>query len=192
MNTYALRVLISNGIAIINFVLLCVSQATVDRSGYLKIKSISMGLMILVYAVMGLWISVFSNIATIFRNLYNARAAKPKLIVNIGICLAAAALCIIGSGDVKRLTWMAVLPLISLLFYSIGIVAVKSRVGIAIIDCIDALLWIGYDFNNLLVMNVLTDLFNIAMGVQHPLMAHLDKKYVFVNRKLLKNGEDTE
>lgn len=189
MRSEAARLIISNGIAIINFIILCYSQAAIEKSDYLKIQSLSMFLMIMVYAVMGLWISVFSNLAIIIRNLYNSRSEKPKLWINIGICLMTVIFCIIGSGGIIEWTWVSFLPLVSLIFYSISLMVVKSRVGMAIVDCIDALMWVGYDFKNMLVMNVVTDLFNITMGIGHPLLDSLDKEYVFVNRKLIKKEQ---
>ena len=183
MDSQAVRLIISSSISVINFVILCISQAAAKREDYLKIQCFSMGLMVLEYVVMGLWISVFSNIATIIRNIYNARARKPKLVINIVICLITVVLCIVGSGGIKKLTWIAVLPLISLLFYSIAIMTVKSRTGMAIVDSIDALLWISYDFNNFLIMNVITDSFNILMGILHALLPALDKKYMFTRKK---------
>ena len=180
MSIEAWRLLIGNCVAVVNFILLCYGAASRAKKDFLNIQSVSNVLMIVVYIVSGLWISVFANIAVIVRNSYNTRSAHPRMTVNALILAAACVICVFSEGGFSELSIMSVLPLVSLIFYSIAVFSVKSARGMIIANCIDAALWITYDLRNMLVLCVVTDIFNILLPAVRGGLDMLDKRYVFV------------
>ena len=183
MEAESLRLLISNCISLLSLALLCYSNLKRNRESFLLTSSIGLLLNIVIYIVDGLWISVFSNLASIARNLYNAKAKKPKVFVNILILIAASGICVAQIYINNSFTWYDILPLISLIFYSVMIMVTKTEKGIMAANCVDAVLWMAYDIENTLVLLVVIDMFNVLIEFTHKTLSILDKHYVFVKRE---------
>lgn len=184
MTADSIRLIISNGISVLSLILLCYSHLRQKKETFLITSAIGYILNVLVYVASGLWISVFSNLASITRNLYNAKAKKPKLWVNIIILFAASCICV---GQIIKdggFTWYDILPFISLIFYSIMVFVSKTSKGIMVANCIDACLWVAYDIQNTMAVLVVIDLFNILIEATHKTLSVLDKHYVFVKKTL--------
>lgn len=183
MQAESLRLLISNCISLLSLALLCYSNLKRNRKSFLLTSAIGMVLNMLVYIVDGLWISVFSNIASVVRNVYNAKAKKPKIIINILILFGASIICVAQIFINNSFTWYDILPLISLIFYSVMIMVSKTEKGITAANCIDAVLWMAYDVENTMVILVVIDMFNVLIELTHKTLSILDKHYIFVKRE---------
>lgn len=172
MNFCSWQYVISNGVALINAGILIYTFLQSDKNTMLKIQSVSMALLLLTYAVSECWASVIANSISIIRNLYNSRNAKPRTWVNALILTVAVAVSIAANNG----TVTGLLPIISLVFYSLAVMKLKSSVGLKVVTCMDMLLWLVYDFKNMLVICVVSDLVALFMLLASSLLAYMDKK----------------
>ena len=159
--SYALRLLLSNSLAFISFLLILFSNIHSSIGGMLRIKRLTLFLAVTVYIIIGCFDAAVATLFALFRNHIclkhperKERAAVKMAILLIGTVFSA--LCAWYRGG----TWEAYLPAASFLFCTVGYYLTKSPSALRIIDAADIVLfWLVFDYLNLMAFNVATDLF---------------------------------
>ncbi len=158
---YVERLILSNGLALVCFPLVIFKSIHINRDGMLKIGTATMMLTIAVYAIIGCFDAVASTLFAVLRNYACLRFDDRKggTAVKVAILLVGTAFSA-WCGYYRGGGWIAYLPAASFMFCSSGYYLTDSSRALRIINAVDILLfWLVFDYFNLMVFNVATDLF---------------------------------
>lgn len=190
------RIIIVNAVGVVNLFFLCSTFVALNRRGFLLLQGLSPILLLLMYALSGLWISVVSTAAMMLRNIYNASPRmlnalffrrgeeRPLLSVNMALLIAMVALSIYVGGGVDRvhpdMTYMELLmeylPIVSLIACSLAIFFIRSYGTLIAVFFADSALWAVYDLRYMVLMALVADLISIVMTIVKALLAVIDRK----------------
>lgn len=172
MNNTSFLFILTNCVAVVNFLLLIYSALLIKKHDYIVIRLLSMSLNLIVYALGFCWSSVIINAFTIFRDIYNDRSEKPKMKVIALFCILGTLMTFIvnyflaenfSSAALFTLKFTDYIPAISLIVFTICIFKAKTAAQMKIATAIDILFWVVYDFENFMIVNVIQDLFLIFL-----------------------------
>lgn len=172
MNNTSFLFILTNCVAVVNFLLLIYSSLLIKKHDYIVIRLLSMSLNLIVYALGFCWSSVIINAFTILRDIYNDRSEKPKMKVIALFCILGTLMTFIvnyflaenfSSAALFTLKFTDYIPAISLIVFTICIFKAKTAAQMKIATAIDILFWIVYDFENFMIVNVIQDLFLIFL-----------------------------
>ena len=161
--SYVFRLVLSNGLAFVCFLLVIFSSIHNSKGGMLRIKLVTLLLSIVVYAIIGCYYAVAANLFAALRNVVCLKYPNRKegAAVKAAVLVAGTAFsawCGYRGGG----AWVTYLPAVSFLFYSSGIYLTKSPSAMRIINAVDILLfWFVFDYLNLMAFNVVNDLFAV-------------------------------
>ena len=158
---YVERLILSNGLALVCFPLVVFNNVRANRDRMLKLSTAMMMLTIAVYAIIGCFDAVASTLFSVLRNYACLKfdGRKGGAAIKVAILLAGTAFSA-GCGYLRGGDWVAYLPAASFLFCSSGYYLTRSSRALRIINAADILLfWLVFDYLNLMVFNVATDLF---------------------------------
>lgn len=190
------RIIIVNAVGVVNLFFLCSTFIASNRRSFLLMQGLSPVLLLLMYALSGLWISVVSTAAMMCRNIYNAYPhvinklftrrsedlARPFLSVNMILLVLMVTLSIyVGGGADSVMPSMTIieltteyLPIISLIGCSLAIFFVKSYGVLMAVFFADSILWAVYDLRYMVLMALVADLISIVMTIVKALLALAD------------------
>ena len=159
--SYVFRLLLSNGLAFVCFILVVYSNINIKRDSMLRINLAMQILTFAAYVIIGCFDAAAATLFAALRNFvclkYPDRkegAAVKAAVLLVGTAFSA--WCGWRGGG----TWVAFLPAVSFLFCSSGIYLTKSSSALRFINAVDILLfWLIFDYLNLMAFNVVTDLF---------------------------------
>ena len=172
MNNTSFLFILTNCVAVVNFLLLIYSSLLIKKHDYIVIRLLSMSLNLIVYALGFCWSSVIINAFTILRDIYNDRSEKPKMKVIALFCILGTLMTFIvnyflaenfSSAALFTLKFTDYIPAISLIVFTICIFKAKTAAQMKIATAIDILFWVLYDFENFMIVNVIQDLFLIFL-----------------------------
>lgn len=172
MNNTSFLFILTNCVAVVNFLLLIYSSLLIKKHDYIVIRLLSMSLNLIVYALGFCWSSVIINAFTILRDIYNDRSEKPKMKVIALFCILGTLMTFIvnyffaenfSSAAIFTLKFTDYIPAISLIVFTICIFKAKTAAQMKIATAIDILFWVVYDFENFMIVNVIQDLFLIFL-----------------------------
>ncbi len=172
MNNTSFLFILTNCVAVVNFLLLIYSSLLIKKHDYIVIRLLSMSLNLIVYALGFCWSSVIINAFTILRDIYNDRSEKPKMKVIALFCILGTLMTFIvnyflaenfSSAALFTLKFTDYIPAISLIVFTICIFKAKTAAQMKIATAIDILFWVVYDFENFMIVNVIQDLFLIFL-----------------------------
>ncbi len=172
MNNTSFLFILTNCVAVVNFLLLIYSSLLIKKHDYIVIRLLSMSLNLIVYALGLCWSSVIINAFTILRDIYNDRSEKPKMKVIALFCILGTLMTFIvnyflaenfSSAALFTLKFTDYIPAISLIVFTICIFKAKTAAQMKIATAIDILFWVVYDFENFMIVNVIQDLFLIFL-----------------------------
>ena len=159
-----LHLIISNNLAFICFLLVIFYNIHIQKESILRISSVMSLLTVAAYSVLGCFDAAAASLFALLRNQICLKYPDQKkglfvkvLILVVGTVFSA--WCAYQRGG----TWVAYLPAVSYLFCSCGYYLTKSASAMRIINAVDILLfWLVFDYLNLMVFNVATDLFVVT------------------------------
>ena len=159
--SYVFRLILSNGLAFVCFILVVFSSIHIKKDSMLRINLAMQILTFAAYVIIGCFDAAAATLFAALRNFvclkYPERkegAAVKAAILVVGTAFSA--WCGWRGGG----TWVAYLPAVSFLFCSCGTYLSRSSSALRIINAIDILLfWLIFDYLNLMAFNVVTDLF---------------------------------
>ena len=172
MNNTSFLFILTNCVAVVNFLLLIYSSLLIKKHDYIVIRLLSMSLNLIVYALGFCWSSVIINAFTILRDIYNDRSEKPKMKIIALFCILGTLMTFIvnyflaenfSSAALFTLKFTDYIPAISLIVFTICIFKAKTAAQMKIATAIDILFWVVYDFENFMIVNVIQDLFLIFL-----------------------------
>jgi len=172
LNNTSFLFILTNCVAVVNFLLLIYSSLLIKKHDYIVIRLLSMSLNLIVYALGFCWSSVIINAFTILRDIYNDRSEKPKMKVIALFCILGTLMTFIinyflaenfSSAALFTLKFTDYIPAISLIVFTICIFKAKTAAQMKIATAIDILFWVVYDFENFMIVNVIQDLFLIFL-----------------------------
>ena len=172
MNNTSFLFILTNCVAVVNFLLLIYSSLLIKKHDYIVIRLLSMSLNLIVYALGFCWSSVIINAFTILRDIYNDRSEKPKMKVIALFCILGTLMTFIvnyflaenfSSAALFTLKFTDYIPAISLIVFTICIFKAKTAAQMKIATAIDILFWVVYDFENFMIVNVIQDMFLIFL-----------------------------
>ena len=159
--SYVFSLVLSNFLALICFLLVVFNSIHTKRDSMLWISLGMMLLTLMAYIVIGCYDAAAATVFAALRNFICLKYPNLKK----GIAVKASALlfgtafsawCAYRVGG----TWVDYLPALSFLFCSGGYYLTKSPSALRIVNAVDILLfWIVFDYHNLMIFNVVTDLF---------------------------------
>ena len=159
--SYVFSLVVSNSLALVCFLLVVFYSIHMNRDSMLRISMFMMILTIVAYVFIGRFGAVVSTLFTTLRNYVCLKHPNRKeaAIVKILILLVGtvfSAWCAWFRGG----NWEDYLPAVSFLFCTCGYFFTESAGALRIINASDSILfWLVYDYLNIMVFNVLTDLF---------------------------------
>jgi len=159
--SYVFRLLLSNGLAFVCFILVVYSNINIKRDRMLRINLAMQILTFAAYVIIGCFDAAAATLFAALRNYVCLKYPNRKegAVVKAAILVigtAFSAWCGWRGGG----TWVAYLPAVSFLFCSCGTYLTRSSSALRIINAVDILLfWLIFDYLNLMAFNVVTDLF---------------------------------
>lgn len=175
MNKDSILLLIANLISVVNLFLYACMYIYKGRKKVLLFQSLSVACTIVIYAISGCYSSVIANSLAILRNQYNSKGAPFGQRINFLILIVGCITTFFANGGLDDFSFYTYLPLLSLILCSIGVMFFKSAISIQIVTCFDGILWIWYDVENVLYVNVVTDILIIMMTIFVGILAFYDK-----------------
>ena len=159
--SYVFRLILSNGLAFVCFILVVFSSIHIKKDSMLRINLVMQILTFAAYVIIGCFDAAAATLFAALRNFvclkYPDRkegAAVKAAVLVVGTAFSA--WCAWRGGG----TWVAYLPAVSFLFCSCGTYQTRSSSALRIINAVDILLfWLIFDYLNLMAFNVVTDLF---------------------------------
>ena len=159
--SYVSRLLLSNGLALVCFLLVVFSSIHTKKDSMLRINLVMQFLTFAAYVIIGCFDAAAATLFAVLRNYVCLKYPNQKegAVVKMAILLVGtvfSAWCGYRGGG----TWVAYLPAVSFLFCSCGTYLTRSSSALRIINAVDILLfWLVFDYFNLMAINVVTDLF---------------------------------
>ena len=172
--SYVSRLLLSNGLALVCFLLVVFSSIHTKKDSMLRINLVMQILTFAAYVIIGCFDAAAATLFAVLRNYVCLKYPNRKegAVVKAAILLVGtvfSAWCGYRGGG----TWVSYLPAVSFLFCSCGFYLTESPSALRIINAVDILLfWLVFDYLNLLAINVVTDLFVVLF----PLAARYVKR----------------
>ena len=161
----AARVVLANSACFINLIIYVSSSVFKEKRDIILLNTIPLIMDILAYLVSGLYGAV---IVIIFATVRNASTLifKSKFgSILKGLCIlmgtALSVYSVIKSGD----GWTDYIPAVSFLWFSLGQEISKNANQLRFVSSVDALMLIYFDFTNMIVVNVIVDLFRMLLPV---------------------------
>ena len=159
--SYVFRLILSNGLAFVCFLLVVFSSVHIKKDSMLRINLAMMLLTFTAYVIIGCFDAATATLFGALRSYVclkfpkrNEGAAVKAAVLVVGIAFSA--WCAWRGGG----NWVAYLPAVSFLFCSCGTYLTRSSSAMRIVSAVDILLfWLIFDYLNLMAFNVVTDLF---------------------------------
>ena len=155
-----LRLVLSNGLAFISFILTVYSSILTKKNNMLRINQLMSFLTVTTYVVTGLYYAAVASLFAMWRNQICLKYPSRKEAVSSKI-----AVIIIGTFfsvwcAYPKVNWVEYIPAVSFLFCSIGYFVTNSSSNMRIVNALDILLfWLVFDYINLMAFLVVLDLF---------------------------------
>ena len=155
-----LRLVLSNCLAFISFILTVYSSILTQKNNMLRINQVMSFLTVTTYVVTGLYFAAIASLFAMWRNQICLKYPSRKEAVSVKM-----AVIIIGTFfsvwcAYPKVNWVDYLPAASFLFCSVGYFVTKSSSSMRIVNALDILLfWIVFDYINLMAFLVVLDLF---------------------------------
>ena len=183
--SYVFRLILSNSLALVCFLLVIFSSIHIKRDSMLRINLAMMLLTLTAYVIIGCFDAAAATLFAALRNYVCLKYPKWKegAAVKVAVLVVGTAFSA-WCGYRGDGTWVAYLPAVSFLFCSCGTYLTKSPSALRIINAVDILLfWLVFDYLNLMAFNVVTDLFVVLF----PLV----ERYVKLDHSDLAEQTDT-
>lgn len=158
-----IRAILSNLLTCVNLSLLIYTFLLKEKNRLLATSNASLIIMIMVYLVSGCYTSAFANLFSMGRNIYCEKCKKKNKAIILAIILLGTLLTFIINYKSNGLEKMTIIPVISFLVYSVGIFVTKTANQMKFVSALDVLLWITYDFKNMLIVCVFQDVFIVLI-----------------------------
>ncbi len=155
-----LRLVLSNCLACISFILTVYSSILTKKNNMLRINQVMSFLTVTTYVVTGLYFAAIASLFAMWRDRICLKYPSRKEAVSVKM-----AVIIIGTFfsvwcAYPKVNWVDYLPAASFLFCSVGYFVTKSSSSMRIVNALDILLfWIVFDYINLMAFLVVLDLF---------------------------------
>lgn len=155
-----LRLVLSNCLAFISFILTVYSSILTQKNNMLRINQVMSFLTVTTYVVTGLYFAAIASLFAMWRDQICLKYPSRKEAVSVKM-----AVIIIGTFfsvwcAYPKVNWVDYLPAASFLFCSVGYFVTKSSSSMRIVNALDILLfWIVFDYINLMAFLVVLDLF---------------------------------
>ena len=175
------RLILSNTISFIDFMLVVFYSVHKNRDNMLRILQAEVIMTIITYVILGCHYAAAASVFAMLRNQLCLKypGSKDGVLLKITVLLVGtsfSAWCAFPQG-----TWSDYLPAVSFMFTTTGYFITKSSSTLKIVDALDNLLfWLIFDYLNLMVFLVVIDLFVVLFPIA--------ERYVKMDR--LGSGED--
>ena len=172
MNDTSFLFILTNCVAVVNFLLVIYSSLLLKKHDYIAVRIINMSLNLIVYALGFCWSSVIINLFIILRDFYIDRTKTPRIAVGALFCFFGTLLTFLvnyflagnfSSTTLFSLKYTDYIPVLSMIVFTICIFRAKTASQMKIATAIDILFWAVYDFENFMIVNVIQDLFLILL-----------------------------
>lgn len=164
-----LRIIAANAVGVIYLFALCAMFLADDKRMFLILNTAAKAMLMIMYAINGLWMSCIVNIGILTLNLYNTKE-RPKMIGNIvlTVLILAVSLSLDNSDNSSENIFLRYFPLASFICATMTIMFMKSYPLMILEICADSVLWAVYNLKHAMIMALTADLICVIMpAVKH-------------------------